>query len=320
MLNLENPQQVQINALKPHTWFLPYADPKTPIPEYPNTSGRVLSLNGTWQFRFFDSPARVPENPEDCFSESLKETIQVPGCWELSGYDKPQYLNFFYPFPVDPPHVPSQNPTGVYQREFTIPSEWADKDIHLTFLGVSSAYEVYLDGEFIGASQGSHLTASFDLTPHLTFTETHKLTVVVYKWSAGAYLEDQDMWRLHGIFRDVYLTARPKHHLEDIRFNAGLDPSDASGTLTLSLDSNTVEPLTVKISLFSPNGDCILEEHTESDNELTYTIDQVLPWSAEEPNLYRLIVETLDSKAKPSKWQVFILVSGPLRSKIDSSG
>lgn len=301
MLNLENPQQVQINALDPHTWFLPYADPKQPIPEYPNSSSRVLSLNGTWQFRFFDSPLRVPKNPTDCFTVDQNETIQVPGCWELSGYDKPQYLNFFYPFPVDPPHIPKENPTGVYQREFTMPEDWLEKDIHLTFLGVSSAYEVYLDGKFIGASRGSHLSAEFDLTPYVDQSQSHRLTVVVYKWSAGAYLEDQDMWRLHGIFRDVYLTARPKLHLEDIQIDAGFNSINDTGHLAVHLISSSDRDLPIKLSLFAPNGELIVEDLTESNDDLAYSIDRVRSWSAEIPNLYRLIVETLDSNGETTE-------------------
>ncbi len=298
MLNLENPLQIQINALKPHTWFLPYSDRSQSIPEYPTSGDRVLSLNGDWQFRFFDAPGRVPDNPEKCFTDGRNEIIKVPSCWELSGYDKPQYLNFFYPFPVNPPLIPNENPTGVYQRDFILPENWSDKNIHLTFLGVSSAYEVYLDGIFIGASQGSHLSAEFDLTQQIGHSSLHTLTVVVYKWSDGAYLEDQDMWRLHGIFRDVYLTARPKHHLEDIQIIAGFDHKEGSGNLQVTFLPSHGEQLDVKLSLFSPDNKLVFEDLTDTSKNFLQSLGSVHPWSAEAPERYRLIVETLDDNGE----------------------
>ncbi|MBG0771055.1 MAG: beta-galactosidase subunit alpha, partial [Anaerolineaceae bacterium] len=258
MFNLENPHHVQVNARKPHVWFLPYSKPELPIPYTPEDTDRALSLNGDWHFRFFTNPAQVPENISGFPFGG--DTVPVPGCWELSGYDRPQYLNVLYPFPVDPPHVPNENPTGVYQRQFQIPSGWEAFDLHLTFLGVSSAFEVYLDGEIVGAGQGSRLISEFDLTSLLSKKNEHLLTVIVYKWSAGAYLEDQDQWRLHGIFRDVYLTARPKHYLEDVQITAGYDPETGSGTLNIYPKTHDKQDLPVLLRVYSPDNELRFEE------------------------------------------------------------
>jgi len=295
MVNLENPHLFQHNALKPHTWFLPTSSPDLPIPYFPEETNRALSLNGLWQFRFFTSPAYLPEDISSIISGENAEKIPVPGCWELSGYDQPQYLNFFYPFPVDPPHVPNENPTGVYQRTFSVPDDWSQFDLHLTFLGVSSAFEVYLDGEFIGASQGSRLISEFDLSPHLHELSEHALTVVVHKWCAGAYLEDQDQWRLHGIFRDVYLTARPRHHLEDVQFTADYDHHSGFGSLKVATRSNTGQPLSTRIRLVSPSGETIFDDLVNSDIPFVKEIEDVQPWSAEVPTLYQMSLETLDA-------------------------
>ena len=290
MFNLENPRLFQINALKPHAWFLPFSNPESPIPDVPEESDRTQSLNGEWNFRFFANPMQVPE---DISSHAFEENfISAPGCWELSGYDRPQYLNVLYPFPVDPPHIPNENPTGVYQRSFTVPSDWQSFDCHLTFLGVSSAYEVYLDGQFIGANQGSRLISEFDLTPHLADTTGHILTVIVYKWSAGAYLEDQDQWRLHGIFRDVYLTARPKHHLEDVQITADYDHQNGSGRLKIVACTNDDREISAILKVFSPGNELLIEERIASKTKYTKTLENVLPWSAEVPNLYEVTLET----------------------------
>lgn len=292
MLSMENPQAFQINTLKPHTWFLPYADPAAPIPQRPEDTDRALSLNGSWAFRFYSNPRQVPEQIASEEWGANMPQLTVPGCWELSGYDKPQYLNVLYPFPVNPPHIPNENPTGVYQRSITIPQGWAGFNTQLTFLGVSSAFEVYLDGQFIGAAQGSRLISEFDLSPHLGEQAQHTLTVVVHKWSAGAYLEDQDQWRLHGIFRDVYLTARPKSHLEDVQITAGYDVAAKTGDLSVITRSNDLSKLKVKLTLTAPDGTIAYNTTLNSDENHVAVIPNCSPWSAETPNLYQITLET----------------------------
>lgn len=292
MFNPENPQSYQVNTLKPHAWFLPYTDPKGSIPLMPEETDRALSLNGDWQFRFYSNPKQVPDNiAGEEWGENASQ-ITIPGCWELSGYDKPQYLNVLYPFPADPPHVPNENPTGVYQRTFALPQNWDDLDTHLTFLGVSAAFEVYLDGQFIGAAQGSRLISEFDLSPHLSEQTEHTLTVIVYKWSAGAYLEDQDQWRLHGIFRDVYLTARSKYHLRDVQITTAYDAVSGAGTFSVLPLINNPSDHATDLILTAPNGDIVYRQAITPDQEHTAAIPNCLPWSAETPHLYKLTLET----------------------------
>lgn len=301
MLNLENPQSIRINTLRPHAWFLPFSDPTSPIPDFPNNSDRVKTLNGKWDFRFFDSPIALPNDIGQLFNQDKPTQIEVPGCWEMAGYDKPQYLNFKYPFPVDPPHVPNNNPTGVYRREFSLPSDWSNHSVILTFLGVSSAYEVYLDGDFIGASKGSHLTSEFDLTPFISNEKAYTLTVVVYKWCDGAYLEDQDIWRLHGIFRDVYLTARPHHHIQDVKIKSNYDILSKSGGLEIRFSANNKQHLPLRVTLISPEHGELFSKRITSHELLTENVTDVLPWSAEAPSLYKVLVEALNDQGQTTE-------------------
>ena len=134
----------------------------------------------------------------------------------MFGYGKPNYTNVRYPFPVDPPHVPQDNPCGLYRRAFALPEGWEGKEVFLEFEGVNSAFCVWLNGEMVGYSQGAHVPAEFRLTPFIR-SGANLLVVQVFQWSDGAYLEDQDMWRLNGIFRDVYLFATPAVHMRDVR-------------------------------------------------------------------------------------------------------
>ena len=299
-LNLENPKKIQLNALKSHNWFIPFADKSQINPDFPGDSTRSISLNGQWSFRFFSSNYLVPDPLELCFEEGhQQQTIPVPGCWECFGYDRPQYLNFMYPFPVDPPHVPDLNPTGVYQRDFQLPDDWSEKRIVLTFLGVSSAFEVYLNHSFIGASKGSHLTSEFELTDHLIENHANQLTIVVYKWCDGSYLEDQDMWRMHGIFHDVYLTARPLKHLEDVIVQADYDPETRTGILEVVFESTAKSNLSLEIRLQAPSGGMLFSRNIYSNDGLNEELQNVHPWTAEAPHLYQLIIETLDTKGNP---------------------
>jgi beta-galactosidase/beta-glucuronidase len=180
--------------------------------------------------------------------------IDVPGCWELQGYGRPQYLNITYPFPIDPPFVPDANPTGVYHRRFSLPASWHDTQIVVTFLGVSSAFDVFCNDHYVGGAKASHLTSEFNLTPYLDSIGENRLMVVVYQWSDGAYLEDQDMWRLHGIFREVYLTARPRRHILDAIIDVDYDHLHSVGTLNARFITNDDRPLPLRVMLCDQAG------------------------------------------------------------------
>jgi beta-galactosidase/beta-glucuronidase len=295
MLNIEDPGRQNLNTLPPHAWFLPFHNPQSPIPVFPENSSKVLSLNGDWDFLLFDRPGLVPiDILSNQYHWEKSTAIPVPGCWELHGYDRPQYLNMMYPFPVEPPFVPIQNPTGVYHREFEIPQQWQDQEIILTFLGMSSAFEVYVNGNFVGGSKGSHLCSEFSITPFLSISDRNTLTVMVYKWSDGSYLEDQDIWRLHSIFRDVYLTSRPASHIQDVEIKPDFDPENSQGLLSLSFKTNDQSALTAQILLSDPSEEIILNKFENTDSKFTVTLPNILPWSAETPYLYQLKVVTIN--------------------------
>ena len=294
MIDLQQPDLTQINTLKPHAWYLPYENPQKPIPDFPIESSRVISLNGRWDFAFFDCPLDIPQPVTATFPMGGEPVrVHVPNCWECEGYDRPQYLNFMYPFPVHPPNIPVKNPTGVYQRQFSLPTIWEGMEVILTFLGIGSAHEVYLDGQFIGAAKGSHLTSEYRLTPRVSIGKNHTLTVIVYKWCDGAYLEDQDMWRLHGIFRDVYLTARPNSHLHDVEIQADFDPKAATSGLRLHFSTNNGSQIPLRLTLHDETGQKIFQKEILSGNELSERLPMCQPWTAETPRLYPLVIETL---------------------------
>ncbi|MFR7719002.1 MAG: sugar-binding domain-containing protein, partial [Lachnospiraceae bacterium] len=174
------------------------------IPE--NEDGYTL-LNGTWKFRYYDCDYK-----EDLEEKDWDE-IPVPSCWQLQGYGHPNYTNVCYPYPVDPPYVPDENPMGVYERIFQVKD--AARKHYLVFEGVSSCLELYVNHQYVGYSQGSHLQAEFDISAFVTEGE-NTVTAKVRKWCSGSYLEDQDFLRFNGIFRDVYLLSRPQGHIRDI--------------------------------------------------------------------------------------------------------
>ncbi len=206
----ENPKVLQRNRMCSRAYFIPYQDEASALIGQREASMRFKLLNGVWKFYYAGSPAEAPEGfyRED-YDVTAWDNIQVPLNWQMAGYGRPHYTNVIYPFPVDPPRVPTENPTGCYRRDFYIPESWQGHQITLRFEGVDSAFHVWVNGNEVGYSQGSRLPSEFDITPWVR-TGKNTLAVKVYQWSDGSYLEDQDMWWLSGIFRDVYLLARPK--------------------------------------------------------------------------------------------------------------
>ncbi|MFA7141644.1 MAG: sugar-binding domain-containing protein, partial [Proteiniphilum sp.] len=185
---------------------------------------RRRSLNGVWHFKWYKNPSACNDqeilHTDVHFSE--RDRINVPGSWELQGYDAPIYTDVRYPFPANPPFVPGDyNPVGVYQRDFTVPADWKDLDIYIDFEGVESAFYCWLNGSLVGYSEDSRLPAHFNIT-RLLRKGNNRLVVKVFRYSDGSYLEGQDYWRYSGIERNVYVYARPKSHVEDFRLTAGL--------------------------------------------------------------------------------------------------
>ena len=191
----ENPEKTSKNRLPQRSYYIPEG------------KAEYVLLNGVWDFRYFENGDLAEIDTE------FKDTIEVPSCWQLKGYDEPNYTNINYPYPCDPPHVPDMNPCGVYRREFVIDD--LTLKTYIVLEGVSSFAQIYVNGQEVGFTQGSHLQAEFDLSKFVKLGK-NVLTIKVYKWCCGSYLEDQDMFRMNGIFRDIYLLRRPKGHITDI--------------------------------------------------------------------------------------------------------
>ena len=210
MIYHENPEALHIGILPPHRYFIPFGKAQNPYDSRYNSEFMEL-LNGDWNFTYYDS---IIDMPDDFVSLKSGNTIPVPANWQLHGYDKPQYTNICYPITYDPPYVPDDIPVGVYSRSYNYTPDGLRKII--TFEGVDSCIYLYINGEFAGYSQVSHMTSEFDITDMLCEGE-NEITVAVLKWCDGTYLEDQDKFRLSGIFRDVYIMSRPEKRLEDYR-------------------------------------------------------------------------------------------------------
>ena len=187
---------------------------------YEDTSEKI-SLNGQWKFLYLEAPELSPEGFMNAGTDGWDE-IDVPSVWQLRGYDAMHYTDVLYLFPIHPPYVPSQNPTGIYKKNVVLTKEWLANDTVLRFHGVDSAFDVWVNGEYVGYSKVSRLPSEFDITDYVSEGD-NDITVRVYKWSDGTYLEDQDMWWLSGIYRDVELINEPKNAIMDCCVNGDLD-------------------------------------------------------------------------------------------------
>jgi beta-galactosidase len=280
-------------------------------------SGRMISLNGDWDFSFAIKPA---DAPKDFYKSRVSgwKKIEVPSNWEMKGYDKPIYKSAVYPFrPVNPPYVPQDyNGVGSYQRSFTIPASWKDMNVTLHFGGVSSAYKVWVNGKFLGYAEDSFLASEFNVTPYLIAGE-NIVSVQVIRWSDGSFLEDQDHWRLSGIQREVLLLAEPKLRIADFHWQAKLDKEYKDAVLSIrprieNLTGKEVKGYKISAQLFDKSGKAVLKDPMQRSAEsiineiyprldnvkfglLETTIKNPAKWSDEEPNLYTLVLSLQDS-------------------------
>ncbi|WP_462261205.1 glycoside hydrolase family 2 TIM barrel-domain containing protein [Ferruginibacter sp.] len=280
-------------------------------------SGRYISLNGDWDFAFALKPG---DEPKEFYKSKVSgwKRIAVPSNWEMQGYDKPIYKSAVYPFrPVNPPYVPKDyNGVGCYQKSFSVPADWKNKNITLHFGGVSSAYKLWVNGKFAGYAEDSFLPSEFNITPYLQEGE-NIISVWVIRWSDGSFLEDQDQWRMSGIHREVYLMAEPKMRIADFFYQTKLDKGYKDAVLSIRprIENLTGQPLpgyVLKAQLFDANNqpvlqtaltkkadDIINEIHPRLDRVkfglLETTIANPKKWSTEEPNLYKLVLSLEDS-------------------------
>lgn len=261
-------------------FFIPYAsfdEAYNADPYLFQDSSKIKLLNGTWRFTLTDSPF-VDVNPD-----MMHDVITVPKAWQLQGFSKPQYTNMVYPFPLKEGYIPRQNETGHYYRTFTITD--INQNYVLRFEGVDSAFHVFVNGEFVGFSQGSRMAAEFAVTPYLVQGE-NEIYVRVYKWNIKSYLEDQDMWRMSGIFRDVYLIEQSQFYFKNIKIDA-----QANGDLNWDVEFNEDDPsISVSYSLYDPHEALILKGSTHQLNG-TFNLKNIKQWTAETPYLYTLYLE-----------------------------
>ena len=213
MRNYEDLNRLSEKREPQRAYYIPYDSLEKALAGDRSQSKFYRLLNGEWDFSFYERDIDVPEKID------FTDKIPVPSCWQLQGYEKPIYTNVNYPHPVDPPYVPDENPCGVYRRFFTLDRDWSERETYIVFEGVSSCVSVYVNGEFAGYSQGSHLQSEFNITDYVKEGE-NEIVAKVLKWCSGSYLEDQDFFRFNGIFRDVYLLSREQGHITDIDVSA----------------------------------------------------------------------------------------------------
>lgn len=296
----ENQEVDHRNRLEPRACFNSYAEREQAILNQKKYSTGHKNLNGNWKFMFLDAPEYSPEGFYDKdFDCSAWDDITVPGNWQAQGYGRMHYTDTWYRFPINPPYVPTENPTGIYKRDFIIPDSWVGKMIILKFNGVDSAFHVWINGKEAGYSKGARLQAEFDITDLVSQGENN-CTVRVYQWSDGTYLEDQDMWWLSGIFRDVELLAEPYDGIEDIKIETDFDNDYNNSNLIIktkfrgkNTESIEAEKLSLSYELLDKDNEQIFSEEVpvkENKTSFIKTVSSPEKWSAESPYLYMLLI------------------------------
>ncbi|MHB8964223.1 MAG: glycoside hydrolase family 2 TIM barrel-domain containing protein, partial [Saccharofermentanales bacterium] len=285
----ENPKVLHIGCESPHAYFIPFADARSACEDSREDSEYFTSLNGSWKFKYHGSEQDFRE--EFCRGEydaAGWDDLPVPSNWQMHGYDIPNYSNVCYPFPFDPPFVPDRNPAGFYIRDISL-APAADKDTYLVLEGVDSCFYVWVNGHFAGYSQVSHMTSEMDITG-LLHEGTNRFAVLVLKWCDGSYLEDQDMWRLSGIFRDVYLLHRDKACIRDIQITTTHSADSDEWMMDCQVDIHDGLESHVRAELEDPKGNR-LAEHSMSVHgagAFRMAVPQPMLWTAESPYLYNL--------------------------------
>ncbi|MBO4284377.1 MAG: DUF4981 domain-containing protein [Clostridia bacterium] len=286
----EDLHTLHLGCEKPHAYFIPYHSDEAAKTDSRAESRVFFSLAGDWDFTFYRSAAELTslDAPEG-------EKLTVPMNWQVAvgrGFDVPNYTNVNYPIPIDPPRVPKENPCGLYRRSFLLPEDAAKKTVFLTFEGVDSCFYLFVNGQFAAYSQVSRTTSEIDVTKYLVPGE-NRIAVLVFKWCDGTYLEDQDMWRLSGIFREVYLLFREKKRIVDYFIRYDLSPDYSEAELSIEVTANSA--IALDYSLLSPDGAEITEGQTTVDRTGKIVFPTVMSpalWSDENPALYVLTLRT----------------------------
>lgn len=331
----ENPSLLHRNRREPHAAAIPFASEKSSLGLDRSQSPFFKILNGSWRFAY---SATLADVPHEFFAASLDDenwaAMPVPGCWQLHGYGIPNYTNVNYPFPVEPPYVPTENPIGLYRTTFSLPDSWAGRSQFLVFQGVCSMFKVWVNGVEIGMSKGSHVPAEFDVTGAVRAGE-NTLAVQVFTWSDASYLEDQDMWRLNGIFRDVYLVSRGAVAFKDVvaktwatdcerlkvsraqvpdatspwrlRVTALVENLSASRASGYSVEARLLGPSGGEVSAFTVGAVDAVNGGEIGQVSAQIEVDAPALWSAETPWLYTLALSLRDKAGETVEAQSFAI-------------
>ena len=284
----ENLNVLHENTMPARAYYIPASKRMDNLVEHREESDRMQLLNGTWEFQYFTSIYNI----KDSFFEKNYDTenfdeIQVPSVWQMAGYDTHQYTNIRYPFPFDPPYVPQDIPCGAYVHNFEYSRDEKASKAFLNFEGVDSCFYVWINGSYVGYSQVSHMTSEFDVTDVLQ-DGTNTVAVLVMKWCDGSYLEDQDKFRMSGIFRDVYILKRPEQAISDYHIKSKVEDILAK----VELDVKFYSPTNVKISIEDKNGAVVALGSIDEEGTAVLEIASPELWNTENPYLYKLILET----------------------------
>ena len=284
----ENLNVLHENTMPARAYYIPASRRMDNLVEHREESDRMQLLNGTWKFQYFNSIYDI----QDSFFEKNYDTenfdeIQVPSVWQMAGYDTHQYTNIRYPFPFDPPYVPQDIPCGAYVHTFEYSRDEKAPKSFLNFEGVDSCFYVWINGSYIGYSQVSHMTSEFDVTDVLQ-DGMNTVAVLVMKWCDGSYLEDQDKFRMSGIFRDVYILKRPKQAISDYHIKTRIEDMLAK----VEIEMKFYSPLNVKISIEDRNGAVVALGSIAEEGKAVLEIASPELWNTENPYLYKLILET----------------------------
>ena len=284
----ENLSVLHENTMPARAYYIPASRRMDNLVGHREESDRIQLLNGTWKFQYFNSIYDI----QDSFFEKNYDTenfdeIQVPSVWQMAGYDTHQYTNIRYPFPFDPPYVPQDIPCGAYVHTFEYSRDEKAPKSFLNFEGVDSCFYVWINGSYIGYSQVSHMTSEFDVTDVLQ-DGTNTVAVLVMKWCDGSYLEDQDKFRMSGIFRDVYILKRPKQAISDYHIKTRIEDMLAK----VEIEMKFYSPLNVKISIEDRNGAVVALGSIAEEGKAVLEIASPELWNTENPYLYKMILET----------------------------
>ncbi len=305
---INNPLIVSKNTLKPRATLFSFENEALAILDDKNKSERFMSLNGTWKFLYAETPNGIANGiTEPNYPLDKLNTISVPGNWEAQGFGIPYYLDVEYPFEANPPLTPSSNPVGVYKRKFTLKNSFKPNRKTILYFGsVRAAMFLWVNGKEVGFAKGSKVPIEFDVTNYLNAGE-NDLTVMVYRWSDGSYLEGQDSWRISGIERNVYLYQLPEVYIADIFAKASLDEDFKNGILDVTIDIKNNKAknsnLKLEINLLDSKEasvwNKVIDKHEMTQNEtiaFKERIETPLQWSAEAPHLYKLVIKSMSEE------------------------